>query len=62
MHSEIIAWKERIKKSFRGNGVPYNMHCNKTAFVKVGSANKQGKNCHYQVYVENCKYIDTKSH
>lgn len=46
MHSEIIAWKERIKKSFHGNGVPYNMHGNKTAVVKVGSTNKQGKNCH----------------
>ena len=62
MHSEIIAWKERIKKSFHGNCVPYNMHGNKTAVVKVGSANKQGKNCHYQVYVKNCKYIYTKSH
>ena len=53
-------WKERIKTHFYGQYVPYNMHFNATAVLKIDSVYKQGTNYHPQVYVEECKYTDVE--
>ena len=47
--------------NFYGQEVPYNMHCDATAVLKVDSVSKQGKIYHPQVNVEECKYIDAES-
>ena len=44
-------WKEHIKTDFRGQDVPYNMHCNATTVLKIDSVYKQGKNYHPQAYI-----------
>ena len=36
------------------------MNCNATAVLKVGYVYKQDKTCHFQVYVEDCKYTDAE--
>ena len=42
MDSKIKTWKERIKTNVHGQGVPYDIYCNETAVLKVGSVkNKQ---------------------
>ena len=51
-------WKERIKINFHSQDVPYNMHCNATAVLKIDSVYRQSKNYHPQVYIEECKYTD----
>ena len=61
VNDKLKTWKERIKTNFHGQDVPYNMHCNATAVLKIDSVNKQGKNYHPQVYVEECKYIDAEN-
>ena len=43
------------KDIFHGQDVPYNMHFNATAVLKIDSVYKQDKNYHPQVYVEECK-------
>ena len=58
VNGKLKTWKERIKTDFRGQDVPYNIHCNATAVLKIDSIYKQGKNYHPQVYVEECKYAD----
>ena len=55
------AWKERIKTKFHGQDVPYQMHCNATAGLKIDSVYKQGKHYHPQAYVEECKYTDAEN-
>ena len=55
------AWKERIKTNFHGQDVPYQMHCNATAGLKIDSVYKQGKHYHPQAYVEECKYTDAEN-
>ena len=60
VNGKLKTWKERIKTNFHGQDVPYNMHCNATAVLKIDSANKQGRNYHPQVYVEECKYTDNQ--
>ena len=60
MFMEIKTWKEWIKTNFHGQGVPYDVHCNATAVLKIDSVCKQGKNYHTQVYVEGCKYTDAE--
>ena len=55
---KLKTWKERIKTNFYGQDVPYNMHCNATAVIKINSVYKQGKYYHAQVYVEKCKYTE----
>ena len=50
-----------IKSNFHGQDVPYDMYCNATAVLKIGSVYKQGKNYHPQVCVEQCKYIDAEN-
>ena len=60
VNGKLKAWKERIKTNFHGQDVPYNMHCNATAVLKIDSVCKQGKNYHPQVYVEECKYTDAE--
>ena len=51
VNGKLKAWKERIKADFHGQDVPYIMHCNATAVLKIDSVYKQGKNYHPQVYV-----------
>ena len=52
VYGKLKTWKERIKTNFHGQDVPYNMHCNATAVLKIDSVYKQGKNYHPQVYIE----------
>ena len=54
-------WKERIKTNFHGQDVPYSIHCNAMAALKIDSVYKQRKNYHPQVYVEECKYTDAEN-
>ena len=61
VNGKLKTWKECIKTNFHGQDVPYNMHCNATAVLKIDSVYKQGKNYHPQVYVEECKYIDAEN-
>ena len=61
VHGKLKTWKERIKTNFHGQDVPYNMHCNATAVLKIDSVYKQGKNYHPEVYVEECKYTDAEN-
>ena len=61
VHGKLKTWKERIKTNFHGQYVPYNMHCNATAVLRIDSVYKQGKNYHPQVYVEECKYTDAEN-
>ena len=58
---KLKTWKERIKTNFHGQDVPYNMHCNAMAVLKIGSVYKQGKSYHPQVYVEECKYTNAEN-
>ena len=61
VNGKLKTWKERIKTNFHGQDVPYNMHCNATAVLKIDSVYKQGKNYHPQVYVEECKYTNAEN-
>ena len=61
VNGKLKTWKERIKTDFHGQDVPYNIHCNATAVLKIDSVYKQGKNYHPQVYVEECKYNDAEN-
>ena len=60
VHGKLKTWKERIKTNFHGQDVPYDMHCNATAVLKIDSVYKQGKNYHPHVYVEECKNTDVE--
>ena len=53
--AKLKTCKECIKTYFHGQDVPYNMHFNATAVLKIDSVYKQDKNYHPQVYVEECK-------
>ena len=53
-------WKEQIKTNFHVQDVPYDMHCNTTAALKIDSVYKQGKNYHPQLFVEDCKYTNAE--
>ena len=55
-HGKFKILKERIKTNFNGQDVPYDMHSNAKAVLKIDSVYKQGKNCLPQVYVEESKY------
>ena len=61
VNGKLKTWKERIKTNFNDQDVPYNMHCNVTAVLKIDSVCKQGKKYHSQVYVEECKYTDIEN-
>ena len=61
VHGKLKRWKELTKTNFHGQDVPYIMHCNTTAVLKIDSVYKQGKNYHPQVYVEKCKYTDVEN-
>ena len=37
------------------------MYCNAMAVLQIDSVYKQGKSYHPQVYVEECKYADSKN-
>ena len=58
VYGKLKTWKERIKTNFHGQDVPYNMHCNATAVLKIDSVYKH---CHPQVYVEECTYTDAEN-
>ena len=60
IHGTLKTWKERIKTNFHDQDVPYDMCCNATAALKIDSVYKQGKNYHFQAYVEECKYTDAE--
>ena len=61
VNGKLKTWKERIKTSFHGPYVPYNMHCNAAAVLMIDSVYKQGKNYHPQVYVGECKYTNAEN-
>ena len=61
VNGKLKTWKERIKTNFHGQDVPYDMHCNATAVLKIDSVYKQGKNYHPQVYVEEWRYTDAEN-
>ena len=61
VNGKLKTWKKDIKTNFHGQIVPYDMHCNATAVLKIDSVYKQGKNYHPQVYVEECKCTDTEN-
>ena len=61
VNGKLRTWKERMRTNFHGQDVPYNMHCNATAVLKIVSVYKQGKNYHPQVYVKECKYTDAEN-
>ena len=61
VNCKLKTWKKRIRTDFHGQDVPYNIHCNSTAVLKIDSVYKQGKNYHPQVYVEECKYPDAEN-
>ena len=61
VHGKLKMWKEHIKTNFHGQDVPYGMYCNATVMLKIDSAYKQGKNCHPQIYLEECKYTDAEN-
>ena len=50
-NGKLKRWGERTKTDFYSQDVPYNMHCNTTAVLKIDSIYKQGKNYHCQVYI-----------
>ena len=57
---KLKTWKKDIKTNFHGRIVPYDTYCNTTAVLKIDSVYKQGKNCHPQTYIEECKYPDVE--
>ena len=58
INGNLKTWKELIKTDFYGQDVPYNIHCNATAVLRIDSVYKQGKNYYPQVHDEECKYTD----
>ena len=58
VHGKLKTWKERIKTNFHGQDVPYDMHCNATAVLKIDSVYKQGKNYH-QIIRHMLKSVNT---
>ena len=60
-NGKLKTWKECIKTNFHDQDVPYEMHCNTTAVLRMDSVYKQDKNYHPQVYVEECKYTDAEN-
>ena len=56
MHGKLKTCEECVKTNFHGQDAPYDLYCNATAVLKVDSVDKQGKNYHPQVYVEECNY------
>ena len=55
INGKLKTWKERIWRNFHGQDVPYNMHCNATAVLKIDSGYRP------QVYVEVRKYTDAEN-
>ena len=52
VNEKLKTWKECIKTNFHGQDIPYNMHCNARAVLKIDSVYKQGKNYHPQVMLK----------
>ena len=60
VRDKLRTWKESMKTNFHGQDIPYDTYCSATAVLKIDSVYKQGKNCHPQTYVEECKYTDVE--
>ena len=60
VYGKLKTWNELIKTNLHGQDVPYNIHRNATAVLKIDSVYKQCKNYHLQVYVAECKYTDAE--
>ena len=60
VRGNLKTWKKDIKTNFHGQMVPYDVHCNATAVLKIDSVYKQGKNYHPQTYIEECIYTDVE--
>ena len=60
VYGKLRTWKDCIKTNFHGQDVLYDMHCNARTVLKIDSVNKQGKDYHPQVYVEECKHTDAE--
>ena len=61
MHGMLKSWKKRIKTNFYDQEILYDLYCNATAVLRIGSVYKQSKKYHSQVNVEECKYTDKDS-
>ena len=61
VNGKLKKWKERIKTNFHGQDVPYDIHCNATAVLKIDSVYKKSKKYHPQVYAEKCKYTNAEN-
>ena len=61
VNGNLKRWKERIKTNFHDQDVPYNMHCNATAVLKIDSIYRQVENYDPQVYVKACKHTDAEN-
>ena len=59
-NGKLKTCKECIKTNFHSQYLPYNMHFNAMAVLKIDSVYKQGKNYHPQVNVEECKYTNAE--
>ena len=51
VRGKLKTWKKEIRKIFHGQIVPYDMHCNAAAVLKIDSVYKQGKNYHPETCV-----------
>ena len=60
VRGKLKTWKKNIKTNFHGQVPPYDVYCNATAVLKIDSVQKQGKNYHPQVYVEEFIYTDVE--
>ena len=60
VYGMLKTWKERIKTNFHDQDVPYDMHYNVTAVLKIHSVYRKGKNYHPQVNIEECKYTNAE--
>ena len=49
------------KTNFHSQDVPYDMYCNATVGLWIDWVYKYSRNCHPQVYAEECKCIDAES-
>ena len=57
----LKTWKKRIKTNSCGQIILCNIYCSTTAILKFDFVYRQSKKYHPQAYVEECKYIDTKT-
>ena len=56
VNSKLKTWKDKITTHFYGKSIPYDVYCDATAVLKIGSVYNQGRNYYPQVFVEECKF------